>query len=509
MRNDEEKMALKISTEPRENRQLALNIEVDPARVQSELRKAAQKFANDYRIPGFRKGKAPYHIIAQSIGLPALYNEFAEKLGQELYQEAIKQEGIEPYAVASLEDINFEPMTYRLLVPLDPEVSLGDYRALRVEPDPVVIDEADVESQLNQMVAQQAGWQDVSRPSQYGDLMNIDVHSVIVAEDASAGADDAEDAEDEEDEEEIVVLDETDWDVTPDQENPMEPPGLDEALLGLQAGDEKEVILGWPPDSQSIHAGKQARFQLKVNRVQGYANPEINDEFAKLVGPDFETLEDLKASIRDSLREQAQRTADAQYANKVLTALVEQSTLTYPPVVIEDQIDSMTQEFERQLRQIGIDGLEQYLQRMGGGTVEEYRERLRPEAQRIGEQNLVLSEVLRLEKLQATDEEIEERIYTMMGGEEAPEDESNQNLADFLRSGPGRAILESQILRQKALDLLVAIARGEEVPPPPAADMSDTSGPSEPSEAAPAESAPEAASETPAETDAEASAAAV
>ncbi|HMN30756.1 MAG TPA: hypothetical protein PKE45_21565 [Caldilineaceae bacterium] len=248
----------------------------------------------------------------------------------------------------------------------------------------------------------------------------------------------------------------------------MEPPGFDEALLGLTAGEEKDFVLAWPAESQSIYAGRQAQFHVRVNTIQAYEKPELNDDFAKLVGPDFETMADLRQSVRNSLQESAQERAKNQYAEKVLNTLVEQSTLNYPPVVVEDQLDSMVDEFERQLRQLGIDSLESYLQRVGGGTVEEYRERLRPEATRLGKQNLVLSELLRLEKLKVSDEELEERINPMMGGEENQGEESARGVAEMLRNGPGRSILESQILRSKALDLLLAIARGEEVPPPPA-----------------------------------------
>ena len=104
--------------------------------------------AGQYRIPGFRKGKAPYHIIVQQFGLANLYNEFVEDLGQELFHEAIEQEGIEPYAQSSLEDIQLDPLTYKLLVPLDPEVTLGDYRSLRLEEIQRRLDEAEVEQQL-------------------------------------------------------------------------------------------------------------------------------------------------------------------------------------------------------------------------------------------------------------------------------------------------------------------------------------------------------------------------
>ena len=106
-----------------------------------------------------------------------------------------------------------------------------------------------------------AGWQETERPSEYGDMMNIDVKSVIAADEGS-------------DEEEIVVLEETDWDVTPDEENPMEPAGFDEALLGMTPGEEKEFSLAWPEESQSIYAGKTADFSVKLNSNQSYEKPE-------------------------------------------------------------------------------------------------------------------------------------------------------------------------------------------------------------------------------------------
>lgn len=462
-------MSLKVTTEPRENRQLAVTIEVDQARVDQELRKAARKVAQDYRIPGFRKGKAPYHVIVQQIGLPNLYREFVDELAEEVYKDAIAQENIQPYAQASLEDMKLEPMTYTLVVPLDPEVKLGDYRSLRVEEETPEVDEAAVNERLEQYREQNAGWQQVTRPSAYGDTLNIDVKSVIVPAASETTAEEMPIQE-------TVVLNETDWDVTPDQENPMEPPGFDEALLGLTAGEEKEFDLTWPADSQSVYAGKTAHFHVKVNSVKAYEKSELNDAFAQLVGPDFATLDDLKASIREELLEQAKERVEDSYVEKALDAVLAISQLEYAPVVIEDQIDSMVGEFDRQLRQYGIDGVENYLKQMGQ-SLEDYRERLRPDAQKLAERNLVLSEILRNEGLQASDAEIEERITTMLGGEEAAQTESVQNVAEQLRSGPSRSIIESQMLREKALQRLLAIVRGQEVPALPS--NSDTTAASE------------------------------
>ncbi|MCB9125480.1 MAG: trigger factor [Caldilinea sp.] len=446
-------MSFTVTTEPRENRQLAVTIEVGQERVEKELRKAAAKVANQYKVPGFRKGKAPYHIIVQQFGLANLYGEFIDDLGQVLFREAVEQEKIEPYAQSSLEDIQLEPLTYKLIVPLEPEIKLADYRAMRVEADETEIDESQVEQRLEQYREEFAGWQDVERPTDFGDLLTVDVKSVILGDEGA---------------EETVVLDETDWDITLDEENPMEPAGFDRELLGMKAGESKEFVLGWPADSQSIYAGKQATFNVTVKSVQAYEKPELNDDFAKLVGPDYETIEDLKKSIRESIEEGERGRAESQYIDKVLDALVEASEIDYPPIVIEDQIDGMMQDMDQRLRQIGIDGMSAFL-RQTNQDEEEYREQMRPDATKIALRNLVMSEVVKQESFEIDDTEIEERIKQMVGvDEDGNINESSAALADLLRQGAGRNMILSQLLTEKAVNLLQAAARGEEVPAPKA-----------------------------------------
>ena len=443
----EESMAFTVTTEPREHRQLAVTIEVSKDQVDKELRKAAAKVAGQYRIPGFRKGKAPYHIVVQQFGLSNLYSEFIDELGQTLFRDAIAQEKIEPYAQSSLEDIQLEPLTYRLIVPLEPEVKLGDYHTLRVEEDAIAIDEAEVERRLANYQDEYAGWREVERPSQFGDLLSANVRSVIVEGD-----------------EETVVLDEEDWDITLDEENPMEPAGFDRELLGMRAGEEKSFILGWPADSQSIYAGKEAQFHVTINSVQGYEKPEIDDALAQLVGPDYATVEDLKQSIRDSLQEDEANRARNRYVDKVLDALVEISALEYPPAVIEDQIDAMMQDMDQRLRQFGLDGMGALL-RQTRQTEDQYREQLRPEAAKIALRNLVLSEVIKKESIEVSDDDIEERIKQIVGVDENDEiSESSAELAGVLRAGGGRTMIISQVLTEKAVALLQALARGEEPP---------------------------------------------
>lgn len=512
-------MSLRISTEPMDSRQMALRVEVDPARVEQELRKAARKVAGQYRIPGFRPGKAPYSVIVQQIGLPALFNEFLEPLGEEVYRQALEESKIEPYAIASLDVDSLEPLTYKFVVPLEPAVDLGDYRGLRLEESSAEVGEADVDARLKEYQEQYADWGEVDRPAQYGDMLTMDVKSVLLDEEGSAGEGDAA----------TVVLDETDWDVTLDQENPLEPAGFDEQLLGMRPGEEKEFVLNWPAESRSIYAGKQARFNVHLKAIQANTVPEPDDAFAQMVGPDFATLDDLKNNIRTTLQESRKSQAENEYLEKALDALVAQSKLDYPPVMVEDQLDVMVSEFERQLRQFGIESLDSYLQQVGQ-TREQYRDSLREQAELIARRNLVISELYRQEGIEVTDEDIDQRIDAMVGGspadsgvegdsesdtesdtEESVEENAGENeaitgeisgeaaeasaeaetaevetaeaesieetrqesdsaraLRDLMLSGAGRAILESQILHDKALDRLLMIVRGEELPEIPA-----------------------------------------
>jgi trigger factor len=525
-------MALQVSTEPMEQRQMALRVEIDQDRVDQELKKAARKLAGKYRIPGFRQGKAPYNILVQYVGLPALFQEFLEPLGQEIYPKALEEAKLEPYAPGVLDVESLEPLTYKFVVPLEPEIDLGDYRSLRVEETPTEVTDEEVNARLEEYRNEFSTSGEVNRPSQYGDLITLDVKSVIPA--AEEGGEDT------------VVLDETDWDVTPDEENPMDPPGFDEALLGLKPGDEKDFMLSWPEDSQSIYAGKEAHFHVKIHKIQGTDQPALDDSFAQMVGPEFQTLDDLKQNIRETILESKKQEGDDAYLEKVLDALLEQSKLEYPPTVVEDQIDTMVSTMERQLREYGIENLQQYLQQVGQ-TMEEYRDSVRPQAELMAKRNLLISEIYRQEGISVNDEEIDERIDRMLGiqpgateldseaseetakelaavenaleaaeaeadthelshdhehehhhhhdhdhehdhehGEPMSNADTMRALRDMMKSGSGRAVLESQILQEHSIERLLAIARGQEVPdrPAPKADEAPAA------ESAPAESAP-------------------
>jgi trigger factor len=450
--NSEGNMTLKVTTEPRDERQLEVKIEVPQERVDQELRKAAAKVSSQYRLPGFRKGKAPYHIVVQQFGLANLYGEFVDKLGEQVYQEALKQENLEPYAMASLEDISLDPLVYTLVIPLEPTVDLGNYREIRVEKPATEVEASAVDAEIESYRSEHASWQSVEGPSAFGDMLTIDVKSVIAPE--SEG------------DEPVIVLDETDWDVTPDEENPMDPPGFDAALVGMQKGETKEFVLSWPAESQSIHAGKEATFSVTLKEIQRYESPALDDAFAALIDEETQTLDELRAKITERL--QVERSADAENAflTEALDALVKNAQLDYPPAVIEDQLDNMLRDYEMQLRQVGIESLAGFFEQTGQ-KIETFRESLRDQAVVSAERNLVLSEIIRAEQLEVSDEEIEARIAEMTKiPEDAEEDviAQTESMKGLLTSGTGRSLIVNDIIREKALERVKAIAAGEELP---------------------------------------------
>ncbi len=457
-------MTLTVNTKPLESRQLAMTIEVAEERIDQEMRKAARKIAGQVRIPGFRKGRVPFHILLQFVGREAIIGEFVDDLGQEVYKEAIEQEGLEPYFVGSLDDVDMEEtVRFHLTVPLSPEVKLGEYRSLRVEEEEVEADEEAVQQRIQSILEQNSDYVEVDRPSQYGDLMTIDVRGVVL--DAAGNETDT------------VVFDEEDWDVTPDEENPMEPAGLDVALQGLSAGEEKSFELAWPEDSPSMYAGSTVRFGVKVHKIQSYeAPPEMTDEIAQNVGPDFETAADLLESIRVTVTEEAQQRAANEFTQKVLEGLVGMSEIEYPPVAVELEIDRLVRNFDMQVRQMGLQGMEQFLE-MTNQTIEEYRESLRERAEVSLRSELALGEFAQSESLEVSDEEFEEHIGNVAGPlPEGADEETVQAHADMLemmRGENSRPMLDSDILKGKSIAMLLSIARGEEVPQAAAVEAAD------------------------------------
>ena len=431
---------LTITTSPRDDHQLDLTIQLGPERTEAALQRAAKQVAKRANVPGFRKGHAPYSAVVRAYGRESLLNEVLDALGQEVYSEALETEQIEPYAQAALVNVEMDPLAFKLTVPLDPTVDLGDYHTLRCEEPQVNVTEANVDKVIEGRRDQLATWVDIERPAEIGDMVVVDIKG-DVGEDS--------------------IMDNRDWEINLKDESGWLP-GFDQAFVGMAAGDEKDFTLTYPEDSTSRYKGQEANFHATVKIVRAHVQPETNDEWAKGQG-DYQDLADLRAKLLVSLTEQAKAEAQSKLNDDAIRALIEHAPqMEYPPVVVNEGVEEMLHDLEHRLSDIGYK-LDDYL-KLQGTNAAEYRQRIRSQAEERAKGRLVLSALARDEKIEVTPEEINAHIEQMIpsGVDDNPE---AKNLLEILGGEPGREMIRQELLTEKTLARLREIVTGEATAP--------------------------------------------
>ncbi len=429
-------MHLKITTEPLENRQLALTIEVDEEQAQQAMRRAARQIARQVNIPGFRKGKAPYSLIVQRHGEDAIRKEAADMLAQEAYREALEQEGIEPYAPSTLSEVVLHPITFRLTVPLRPTVDLDDYRNYRLKPPKVKISKKELQQALEAMREQNAILEPVDRPAALDDVAMIN----LVGQTAEG----------------VAFLKGDDVRILLDAEGTDPAPGFAEAIVRMEADEERTFALTLPDDfSREKLQGQKAEFTVRLTEVYERILPELDDDLARTVG-NFDSFEELREHVSEQLRQAAQEKADREYAEQVVEAIIEQARVEHPPVMLEETLDEAVKDVERAVRREARLSLEDHL-RIHGKSMEELREELRPQAAARLKRALTLGEVVRLEGLEVDEGEIGARIEEAS----APWGVRADEMRASLDSDEGRRAVRNHLLADRAVQRLVAIAKGE------------------------------------------------
>jgi trigger factor len=439
---------LKIATEPLEDRQLQLTIEVDEERAQQAMRRVARQIAQQINIPGFRKGKAPYELIVQRYGEDTVRQEAAEMLAEEVYREALKQEEIKPYASAALDEVVLHPVTFKFTVPLPPTVELGDYRDYRLKPRKVRVYKKEVQQALEQIREQNAILESIDRPVALDDGVVMD----LVGRTAEG----------------VEFLRADDVRMLLDAESTDPAPGFAEAIVGMEAGEARTFTLTLPVDfPQEELQGQEAEFTVRVTEVYGSTLPELDDDLARTVG-NFDSLDALEKQVREQLRQVAQEKADEEYTTQVLETILEQAQVAYPPGMLENTLDEVVEEFERAVKHEARLSLEDYLH-LRGQTIEDLREELEPRAAARLKRGLVLGEITMREGLEVNEEEIGTHIEEVSAPWGARADEVRASLS----SDAGRQTVRSRLLADKAVQRLVAIARGEAPEPAAAGEQED------------------------------------
>ncbi len=421
---------MKVSTEPKENSQVTMNIEMEATEVDKYLERAYSRLVGRVSVPGFRKGKAPRDILERHIGKDALFREALEDLVPTAYHEALEGQEIEAIAHPQFEIVQTEPLIFKAVVPLKPTVKLGDYTQIRVESKPVEITDADIEGTIEQLRYQQAILSPVDRPVQFGDVITIDV-------------------EGEREGESFPIRKDVLYEVSKEARLPL--PGFAEKLEGISKGEERSFALSYPPDYEMAElAGKEHAFKVKVTEIKEKKLPEVDDEFAKSLGK--EDLASLREELASNLKARAEERARLELEQKAIDAAIELSEVEYPPILAESEIERLLSEEARHFTD-GITGLDNYLKSIDK-TLEGHVEELRPAASRRVVRSLVLGKVAETEKMEVADSEVDAEIEKMVKDADKEAEEARK-LFDLPQA---RESIKQFLIGRKTVDRLVQIA---------------------------------------------------
>lgn len=434
-------MSLQIEQMETENRELELTVQVEESRVQDAERKVAKRLARDLRIPGFRPGKAPFHIVQRWVGREALRSQAIDSITQDIYTEALEQSEAVPYAPGALTDIDLEPLVLHITVPLPPEVDLGDYRQVRVDPPEVEVTDEQVNDAMEAIQEQHALLEAADRPAAGGDAIIANLKAVR---------------------DEEVLLDREGAELLLDPETLYPDTPFVDNVVGMSAGEEKTFEITFPADPEEDEddesESRPVTFSVAVQEVKARYVPPLNDGLAKEEG--FETLLELRMDVRRRLTEATQRRADAEHADEVFERIREGAKVAYPPAAVELETDRIVGEMEQRAKQRGW-ALEDYLS-IQGQTLEALREDLRSAAEERLEKKHTTIALLHVEQLTTGDDELEQRIDERLAkmGDDLDEETSGR-MRELYASEQGRMLMFNDVLTEKFTERLRAIGRGE------------------------------------------------
>lgn len=423
---------MKVTQEKTENCQAFITVEAEPAEVEAGLKKAYQRIVKKANIPGFRKGKAPRDIVEKFVGKGALLEEALEDIISDTYVEALQEQKIEPYAQPDIEVTQMEPVTYKAIVPLPPEITPGDYNSIKIEPITSEFKDEHVDRVIEQLRHQNAVWEPAEKAVEMGNLVVMDVKS-----DSNGRA----------------IINRDGWQYQLEEGSNFPLPGFAAQIIGLKRGEEKEFILQMPADYNDKElAGKDANFRIKITEVKQEKLPEINEEFVQTVSPGCESLAVLRENIAKELKERAAERDRLEYEEKVIQAAVEISKIEYPPVIVERETERLLNQQMQYLQMNGMK-IEDYMKVMKK-TPDDLRAELKPRAEKRVKQSLVLEKIAEVEKVEATDAEVDAEIETMV--KSAHEHEQAEMRQSFQSS---RDAIGNMVKVRKAAQRLIDIAK--------------------------------------------------
>ena len=425
---------MKVTKEKIEERQAYLIVETDEADMTPALADATRRLAQKTTIPGFRKGKAPTNLIEKYVGKSTILEEAIDRMLPQVYEQALKEQEIEPYAQPNVEITQLEPLAFKATVPLFPVVELGDYKDIRLEPLKLEVTDERIEAVMEQLRHQYATWEPVERPVQFDDMITADILGEV-------------------DEKPYIRKVGAQTQVVKDSISPA--PGFAEQVVGMNKDEEKEFTLTFPEDYLNKDvAGKEGHFKVKISEIKEEKLPDVNDELAAQIDEKFKTVADLREEIVTSLTSQAEENMRMDLEERVINVAIQQSKIEYPPVTVTVETDRIMSEQQRQLQAAGR-AMEDYLKNIGK-TEEQMRSDLEPIARKNIQASLVLGKIAEEETIEVTEEDIQNGLKNMV--KNVPEEQRDMYM-QILDTPQTRQSLSSSLKTRKTIERLTDIAK--------------------------------------------------
>ena len=390
------------------NNEVKLEITVEAEKFDGAIKTVFNKNAKYFNIPGFRKGKAPYQIVEKTYGAQIFYEDAFNEVAGLAYEEALKENKIEAVSKPEIDLVQIEKgkdLIFTAVVSTKPEVTLGKYKGIEIKKVEYNVSDEDVEHELGHMAEKNARLVSVEdRPVESGDITVIDFEGFVDGKAFDGGK--AENHE-------LTIGSNTFI------------PGFEDQIIGMKLEEEKEINVKFPEEYFSANlAGKDAMFKVKLHEIKKKEMPEINDELAKDIS-EFDTIDELKKSIREKQEEQNKQRAKYETEEEVIKAVCDKAKVDIPNGMIELEIDRMAQDIETRLSYQGMK-LEQYLSMMNK-TMEDFRKENREQAENAVKSRLVLEAVEKDAKIEVTEEEISAKIKEMAENDGRKEEEVKDN----------------------------------------------------------------------------------
>lgn len=470
---------MKIETQPREDHQVKIIAEFDAETMEGFKHRAARKISQETRIPGFRPGKAPYDIVRRMYGDDAIEKQAIELLVDDQYAKVIEESGVKPGAAGSLDEIvSTDPLKLSFIVPLAPEVTLGDYQAIRKAYEPPAVSDEQINEFMRRMQTSYATAEPVEHPAEKGDLVYYMISGHLTQ------PNEGEDAEViKEGPAQVIIgegtLADKDWPFT----------DFTDELIGLSANDEKTVKHTFGEDAADEKLrGREVEYQIKVQSIKSLHLPELNDEFAQTMG-EFANFEEFKASVVKQLEDNARNEYDQKFFDELFDLISAGSTIKYPPQMLEDEQEHILEHLKEDLSKNNLD-LETYLKLIKTDRETFMAEQVVPAAVKRLTRSLVLEEVGRAEKIELAQDEVNNAVNGTLQQLSATPGFNPKKVTERVVNAIAMDAV-SRLYNQRILNRLQAIATGEaeKAAAEPAAEATEKTAEAAPSsEEKPAES---------------------